>query len=295
MGNCATGDCSAAVQQVADDCSAGCINPNACNDVFTTEESRQHGESYRTCRYGYHGGPGGVACPVGQYSTGCIKTGWDDRNIIDCCNNRKSGINDCNPAWVPGSQVCANSIQSFCSANNGANITTNDCRLTCSTSPSASTKAWCDLASQQYCSGKSPDVEYCGCINSKLGPFLCFDANCAIGKSYQTSNITAQLATCKATGCVQVINCISTGSCDISKNQFEQNCPNDTYPNPPSPPNPPGPPPPPPPDTSYIYYVIAGVVVVILLIAIVAAIFYNSYYRSPSSVAEVTESTTSGD
>ena len=98
-------------------------------------------------------------------------------------------------------------------------------------------KDFCDSRMIAYCSiPANVGLQICSCLNSNVPTPSCFDAKCTRG-AYQTAGQVDQSKNCSdSTICVQNINCYNSGTCNIDRNLFEQNC-GSTNTAPPNPPN----------------------------------------------------------
>jgi len=244
------------------------VKTNDCNKFLNVK----NGESYLTC-LNNGGDINRELCFPGTNYRVCIKNGWNQDNLIPCCAGTLNTAKDCDPNWCPGSSFCAASMREFCTANNAENITSTDCQNICRNPPDEATRGWCDTASIDYCNNNPNDVTYCGCLNADAAQseILCFDRTCTSGAAYKTLDVQEQLDNCKINGCIIAINCSRAGTCDIDKNEFNQNCPNDTLPT-----NPSTTPDDPTTTTDFTIYIIIGIVIFIFLIIIFVAIYYST-------------------
>lgn len=128
-----------------------------------------------------------------ESQTKCEQVGWDNSQLIPCCQGEINTSNACAPDWCPGTAACSNALEQFCTENNGENITTSGCQAICSNPPTDRARTWCDDASVAFCSQTENLTDsYCGCINASnngLPPALsCFSPLCG-SESYRTRGV----------------------------------------------------------------------------------------------------------
>ncbi len=171
------------------------------------------------------------ACPLGiGRHTLCTKTRWPEENLLPCCLGELDSETACASEWCPGSSICANALQTFCTENNGENILSSRCQTICLNPPddSGRTRTWCDIASSEFCQQpENRNNPYCGCINSRNAPAVtCFDAACT-AEGYRTRTLENDINECIKTPtniCQQVIECRNADTCNFNNVEFTSKC-----------------------------------------------------------------------
>ena len=255
--------------------------PGECTSTFDIALSQEYcnigvrnGEKYNTGSQIIRNSTG-KPCAIGFRQRVCTKTGWNMDNQLDCCLGNINSNSACAPSWCPNTPICANALKVYCEEGN--NIQTDACRQVCNANDGDPvTKEWCDVATTKYCSNAGISDSYCSCINSKNSPALyCADASCT-GSSYRTKQIQQDINACLNGGlviCQSAVNCLGSGTCNITDPTFIQNCSSqgvdiksssDNTTNTTNTTN---------SNTSFIYIIIAIVVVIVIIIIII--IIYN--------------------
>lgn len=164
----------------------------------------------------------------------CILSGISStENKGACCAGAINDSKVCG-GWCPGNTTeCRESgeLTQYCSTD--SNIVSTNCQQFCSNPNDRAT--WCDNAAIEYCRTKPTDAagsDFCACINSELDGVIsrpsCFDSRCnTVG--YQTFNQINAAQDCGSI-CFQAVNCIGANTCNITENEFSQNCPVSDFP-----------------------------------------------------------------
>lgn len=83
-------------------------------------------------------------CSGLERQTKCTQIRWDNSQLSPCCKGEIDTSNACAPDWCPGSAICSNELEEFCTENNGENITTSGCQAICVNPPTNQARIWCN-------------------------------------------------------------------------------------------------------------------------------------------------------
>lgn len=154
----------------------------------------------------------------------CIRNTWDADNKLGCCTGVYNDPQACAPTWCPGNlDVCSEELRDFCGQEQNvasAQVCVDFCSL-------AENKVYCDQPMSQYCApteSNNRQTPICSCIASQTPRPSCFDATCT-QTGYQTASMLADAQNC-GQFCQQIINCLQVGTCNVSGNNFTENCGN---------------------------------------------------------------------